>query len=85
MRQRIDVGSMVLGIVVGVAGTFLIGAAAAPQTQSQAATSPVGRYQVSCGGCDLNVCAFVVDSVTGKVAIVPQSGSPNILTPRWDD
>jgi hypothetical protein len=88
MAMRIHVGSTLLGIGMGVGGALLTAAAAKPAAAPQAvATSPAsgGRYQIVSGARDGFVCAFVVDSTTGKVAVVPENGSPNVTTPQWGD
>jgi hypothetical protein len=59
MKIQIDLKSAVLGLILGVAAMFALGADSDSQNQ-------IGRYQIQVGN-NQNVLAVLVDTATGKV------------------
>ena len=87
MMQRIHIGSTMLGMVAGVGAMLLLGAKPAPQAVAAPPTSQpsAARYQVVSAARDGVMSAFVVDTATGKVAIVSEFANANVVTPQWGD
>ena len=91
MNQRIHWGSVLAGAVIGAATIVLLGAkpatsapAAAPPAATATTTPDLGRYTGRVGSREGTVTAFVVDTATGKVAVVQDNGVHNMVAPEWN-
>ena len=80
--QRVHVASCVIGMVIGVGGTLLVAADAAPPQPGQ-------RYQITSfaaapgqGGAQHG--AYVLDTVTGQVRWIDSLGVVRPADMHWD-
>jgi hypothetical protein len=87
MRARLNVSSLTLGLLLGCGLTLLI-AAKGNDPASHAATTadnrPVGRYQLRTISRDGGGTACVLDTVTGEICMLSDSGAGgNVFQPQW--
>ena len=79
MRPHLHVWSLAIGMLGGAGLTLLAGAAASGPREA----AP-GRYQLRATARDNTTTAYVVDTVTGEIAIVQEHGGGGaVIKPQW--